>query len=157
MIKLTFVFVMLVLAISMVTYQANLTPDQLNATNMDLSGTQHNISVMFNENILSHSSDSLQDIAMRMVYKVVDAYSYLIFEVAKLAINFKTIDFSGSLLLFIILLWVAIPILVGLVKILVILIVFISDLVKDRKEKKEINKLRKLKRHKEGFKTWREK
>lgn len=157
MIKLTFVFVMLVLAISMVTYQANLTPDQLNATNMDLSGAQHNLSVMFNENILSYSTDSLRDIAMRMVYKVVDAYSYIIFEVAKLAVNFKTMDFSGNLLLFIIVLWVAIPILVGLVKILVILIVFISDLVKDRKEKKEINKLRKLKRHKEGFKTWREK
>jgi hypothetical protein len=148
---------MLVLAISMVTYQANLTPDQLNATNMDLSGAQHNLSVMFNENILSYSTDSLRDIAMRMVYKVVDAYSYIIFEVAKLAVNFKTMDFSGNLLLFIIVLWVAIPILVGLVKILVILIVFISDLVKDRKEKKEINKLRKLKRHKEGFKTWREK
>jgi hypothetical protein len=148
---------MLVLAISMVTYQANLTPDQLNDTNMDLSGAQHNLSVMFNENILSYSTDSLRDIAMRMVYKVVDAYSYIIFEVAKLAVNFKTMDFSGNLLLFIIVLWVAIPILVGLVKILVILIVFISDLVKDRKEKKEINKLRKLKRHKEGFKTWREK
>jgi hypothetical protein len=148
---------MLVLAISMVTYQANLTPDQLNATNMDLSGTQHNLSVMFNENILSYSTDSLRDIAMRMVYKIVDAYSYLIFEVAKLAVNFKTMDFSGNLLLFIIVLWVAIPILVELVKILLILIIFFSDLAKDRKEKKEINKLRKLKRHKEGFKTWREK
>jgi len=152
MIKLTFIFAAIILCLSMIAYQSGDT-EGLAITAEHLNEQQINTSTMFNSKLIEYQTDSMLDIIMRIVYKVTDVYTYVIFEVAKLAVEFKTIDISGKLLLTILILWIAIPIIVGLIKIILILVIFFSDLAKDRKEKKEIEKLRKLKKHKEEFKT----
>ena len=101
-----------------------------------------NVSANINLNV----SETNQPIT-NMVYKFVDAYGYIAFEIGKLGAiwGVDNIKISGKTLAIILVLYLLAPVLLNLIKLLLIIGIFIKEIIQSRKEKKELKILRRNK------------